>query len=459
MAGVESILPISEISSYHSRWTIKARVTNKAAMRTFASRTGGGEGKVFHVELLDQHGGEIRATFFNNAVDKFFNVLEIGKCFVFSRGTVKIAKREFNPCNHRYELTFDKDAIVAPAADDANIASFQFNFADLRSVQTKTLPAKVDLCGIVSAFKPTYGFSSQAGKQLVKREITIVDDTCNSMEITLWGERAQLPDSQFEGCPVVALKGVLVKEWNNGRSGSLMQEGIFETKPSVPEAARVQQWWNQGGSTSAISAMSVSGGGAVGRNAKDATFAEVRQAAEALPETPETFNVVCRLALVQTLKQGQRQPLSYKACSAPREGTSLLCNKRVDENGSCPVCGSVGRGVSRLNVRCRFVDHTDGSWLTTFHEGAVKVLGMEGDEVFDLEKNSVGEENQQLDDKLKERYYQGTPMQLTVRAKTDTYQGEARPSVTCLDSRPVNRAEHGRRMLGEIHQMLGVSTA
>jgi hypothetical protein len=80
---------------------------------------------------------------------------------------VKIAKREYNPCNHRYELTFDKDAIVAPAADDANIATFQFNFTDFRNVQTKTLPAKADLCGIVSSFKPTLSFTSQAGKQMV----------------------------------------------------------------------------------------------------------------------------------------------------------------------------------------------------------------------------------------------------------------------------------------------------
>lgn len=429
-------------------------------MRTFASRTGGGEGKVFNVELLDQHGGEIRATFFNQAVDKFFNLLEIGKCFVFSRGSVKIAKREYNPCNHRYELTFDKDAIVAPAADDGNIATFQFSFTDLRNVQTKTLPAKVDLCGIVSSFKPALSFTSQAGKQMVKRELTLVDDTCHSLDVALWGERAQLPDSDFDGCPVIALKGVMVKEWNNGRSGSLLQDGVLETKPTMPEVARIQQWWNQGGSKSAITAMSVSGGaGGMARNAKEGTLAEIRQVAESLPENPETFNVVCRLAMVQTIKQGQRQPLCYKACSAPREGTSLLCNKRVDESGTCPVCGSVGKGVSKLNIRCRFVDHTDGSWLTTFHEGAVKVLGMDGDEVFALEQQSAGEENQQLDDKLKERYYQGTPMQLTVRAKTDTYQGEARGHVSCVDCRPVNRAEHGRRMLGEIHQMLGISTA
>ncbi len=42
----------------------------------------------------------------------------------------------------------------------------------------------------------------------------------------LWGERAQEVDSKFEGKPVIAVKRVLVKEWNGGRGGSLLQDGL-----------------------------------------------------------------------------------------------------------------------------------------------------------------------------------------------------------------------------------------
>merc|ERR1712151_1199045 len=90
------------------------------------------------------------------------------------------------------------------------------------------------------------------------------------------------------------------------------------------------------------------GGGGAGRNAKNASLADIRHMVETtLPESSEFYNIPARVAIVQTSKQGQRQPLSYKACSAPREGTQLLCNKRVDEMGRCPVCGSVGKGVAR----------------------------------------------------------------------------------------------------------------
>jgi len=450
----ESILPIAEISSYHSRWTIKARVTSKSLTRTFNGK--GGPGKVFSIDLLDKLGGEIRASFFNQAVEKFENVLEVGKCFVFSRGSVKVANRQYNNCNHRYELTFDKEALVAGCGDDAEIKTHQFNFVDLMSLQKKTLPFKVDICGVVMAFKPAYKFTSQQGKELTKRELTMVDDTATSMDVTLWGDRANQPDSDFDNKPVIAMKGVLVKEWNNGRAGSLLQDGVMDLKPEGPEVTRIQSWWNTSGSSATISALS-SERGAGGGGGKSSNLAELRAVVDNMPDKPETFTVVARLGVVQTSRQGQRQPLSYMACSASREGSSLLCNKRVDETGRCPVCGSVGKAVAKLNIRCRYADFSGSGWATTFHEAAQSLLGKSADEIQKLEADAGGEEgNSPIDDFLRQCYL-SKPFQLTMRAKTDTYNGEARGQVTCVDARLVDQAENEKRMLGEIQQMLGTS--
>merc|ERR1712093_386564 len=130
--------------------------------------------------------------------------------------------------------------------------------------------------------------------------------------------------------------------------------------------------------------MSVSSGGGAGRNAEPATLAEVRQFAETLPETPKMYNVTARLAYVQQTRQGERQPLAYLACSNQREGTSLTCNKRISDTGECPVCGSIGKGVARLNIRCNFVDFADATWMTTWHEGAQELLGLTGNEVIEM---------------------------------------------------------------------------
>jgi len=184
----------------------------------------------------------------------------------------------------------------------------------------------------------------------------------------------------------------------------------------------------------------------------EVSLSELRKIAQTLPENTETYKVVARLGQIQMTKQGQKQPLSYLACSAPREGTALLCNKRVDETGKCPVCGSVGKGVARLNTRCRFVDHADSIWCTTFHEGAEALLGMSGNQVHSLEQENDGAD---IEDVIKQKYYQGNPFQLIIRAKTDTYQGEARPNISCVGAYPVQRDEHSKHLLAEINQMLG----
>merc|ERR1711865_1086930 len=99
---------------------------------------------------------------------------------------------------------------------------------------------------------------------------------------------------------------------------------------------------------------SAGGGGdnARARNATWTTLAGIRLASERLSAQPELFNVVARLALVQTRKQGEPQPLHYMACQELKEGgfRNQTCNKRVDESGFCAACNRAGKVAPRMNV-------------------------------------------------------------------------------------------------------------
>ncbi|KAI5295387.1 Replication factor A protein 1, partial [Ascosphaera acerosa] len=84
---------INQISPYTRTWSIKARCANKSAIRTYHNKNG--EGKLFNATFIDAT-GEIRATGFNEQVDKFFHVLEE-------------AKKQFSNVNNDYELMFESD--------------------------------------------------------------------------------------------------------------------------------------------------------------------------------------------------------------------------------------------------------------------------------------------------------------------------------------------------------------
>ena len=71
-----SVLPIIALNPFQNRWIIKASVTSKATIRTWSNARG--DGKLFSMNLADQS-GSIRATAFNAAVDKFYEMLEVWK--------------------------------------------------------------------------------------------------------------------------------------------------------------------------------------------------------------------------------------------------------------------------------------------------------------------------------------------------------------------------------------------
>lgn len=346
-------------------------------------------------------------------------------------------------------------------AKNGNQANFnslslaQDALTDLKAVQTKTLPCTVELCGVIVSFKPLFTFTSKEGKALQKREIVVADDTATSLTVALWGAKAEQEDKLFENSPVVCLKGVRVQEWNGGRSGSMLPAGSINFQPATPEAERIKAWWSQGGSTQSITSISMDGGGGGGKGAvpgKFVSLGELRQSAEALSASQtEQFTVVSRLAMVQTQKQGMPQPLYYMACLEPKPGSGLPCNKRVDETSFCAACNRVVKAAPRLNIRCRFSDSSDSLWLTTFHEAAQRVLDRTAEKVKELESGEDGRDA--LESAIRRCYFQ-QPMQISVRAKIDFYNGEARPNITCQDARPVQRGAHARSMLKSIQEML-----
>lgn len=68
---------ISNLTPYQNKWVIKARVISKTSIRKWNNQRG--EGKLFSMDLMDES-GEIRATCFNDAVDKFFEMIQV-TCF------------------------------------------------------------------------------------------------------------------------------------------------------------------------------------------------------------------------------------------------------------------------------------------------------------------------------------------------------------------------------------------
>ena len=237
----------------------------------------------------------------------------------------------------------------------------------------------------------------------------MADDTLSSIHVTLWSRHLQIEDAKFEGSPIVVLKGVTLSEWNGRLSGSLGDSGILQFSPQLREAKKVQRWWAQGGSGAAIAPLVC--GTRFHMSIK--TLREV--ACHEFGDRAEVFTTYAWLRMVRLCKRGESQH---------------------------PV---------RLTIRCKFTDFSDGFWVTTFHEAAREVLGMSAEAVREVAGDDL--QTTKLEAVLGERYFNRL-FELTLRGRRETYRGNVRTNIVCVDARRVSSAEYCRNLLLGVRKML-----
>lgn len=71
--------------------------------------------------MLIFQGTQIQATMFNDAAKKFFNTFQMGKVYFISKGTLKLANKQFKTVQNDYEMTLNENSEVE---EDNNEATF-----------------------------------------------------------------------------------------------------------------------------------------------------------------------------------------------------------------------------------------------------------------------------------------------------------------------------------------------
>jgi hypothetical protein len=97
------------------------------------------------------------------------------------------------------------------------------------------------------------------GKTLIKRDLTVIDDSNVEIRLTLWGEKAANNDHPWKTEPIVAFKGVTVGDYG-GKSLSALGSTVMTFNPDIPEGHALHAWRSSLGGTLPV-AQSLSAGG------------------------------------------------------------------------------------------------------------------------------------------------------------------------------------------------------
>ncbi|KAF5306707.1 hypothetical protein FQR65_LT07262 [Abscondita terminalis] len=427
--------PISSLSPYQNKWVIKARVSNKSNVRTWSNSRG--EGKLFSIDLIDES-GEIKATIFRDLVDKFYDLIEIDKVYYISKCQLKVVNKQFNNLKNDYEMTFTNETIVTECLDPvSNIPQTRYDFISIDKVAHIEVGTLIDIIGISKSVSDILTFQARStGRELKKREVTLVDQSNTGIALTLWGSEAENFDGSSQ--PVVAIKGAKVGEFGGGKNISTLISSVMKVNPDIPEAHRLRGWYDNEGmqkTITNISAKSNAGGFQTPWiNVKDVQEQNMGQG-----EKGDYFQFKGTILLYRSEKA------LYQAC--PTED----CKKKVIDlqNGMyrCEKCNREFPNFRYLLLGSMNVaDWSGNMWLSLFSSEAEKILGMSAQAVGEASENDP-QGVATIADKAHFKQFI-----FKCRAKMDTYNDETRLKTVALGVEPVNYKEYNAQVISRIKQ-------
>lgn len=440
---------ISNLNMYANKWTIQARVTSKSDIRTWSNAKG--EGSLFSVELLDQT-QDVRATFFKEAVDKFYSFLQIGSVYTFSGGRLKVANAQYNTCQSNFEITFDQNSEIHLANDDGNIQRQHYEFIDSIAGLERTEPnTMVDLLAVVQAVGEVATIvSKKSGQELTKCDLTLIDTSATQITLTLWGDKAASALTDYNQQPVVAIRRARVSDYG-GRSLSL--SGSIETNPDIPQTAPLQTWWRTQTANGGVTGKSLSatrgGAGVMESLEQRQTIADIKN--NNLGYAGDKPDWLTFKATVSFLKKDKEGGSWYPACANAGEPCKnrYKVTQTTDGNWYCDKCqGSFPTCVRRWIFSGVVEDDTSSTWVSFFNEQAETLLaGATADQVY-----AETYQDQQDQDAYDSYFAKAnhTEWIFKCKVKNEMVNEESRVKTSVVAMQPVDFAKESRDLLSAL---------
>lgn len=412
----KSFTKLAALNPFMNDWSIKGRVVSKSEIRTFSTQKG--EGKLFSFEFQDST-NQIKIIAFNDPVDVFFPLIEVGGCYKISKGSVKMANKQFSSNTCDYEIHLEKNSEIEKLEEEEKFIP-SFNFVKIKDLNAKGM---FDVIGVIKEiYNPTSVIVKSTKKETLKRDLILVDET-GSVRLTLWGNKAEL---DLENEQVLVLKGVRASEYNGVSLSSMQSTQIF-VNLETERVFEIKGWFEENKENLKINLTK--------RNDKRNCIQEVKD------------NELEYSYIIGSIMFIKEDNLFYDSC------LSENCNKKVnlEDNGRyrCDKCNlSFDNCNQRYIVSANLCDFTGQIWASIFNESAISLFGYSANELKELKE----ENSPQIQSAVRGSYF--SEYGFKIKSRHEFYNNEPKTKYTVLSLDKVNYLEESKKLIDDLEKRL-----
>lgn len=246
-----TVIPFKALNSNYKKWSVQGCVLAKTPIHEYTNQCR--LGKLFGFDLLDCCGEEIYVSAFNNFVDTFYSLVEIGTVYTISNGTIKTSSPSYNHLNNHLEIVLSSTSAIHPCLSEfPSIPLHSFHFKTINDLQILPSNSIVDLIGLVSSVSPASTIRKKDDSETSRRTICLRDTSCFSIDVTLWGHHCHTEGSQlaslysFEPPLVLAIKGGRLMDYSGKNVGGVPSSFVL-INPDIEATHLLQTWYTDYG--------------------------------------------------------------------------------------------------------------------------------------------------------------------------------------------------------------------
>uniref|UniRef100_A0A6B2L476 Replication protein A subunit n=1 Tax=Arcella intermedia TaxID=1963864 RepID=A0A6B2L476_9EUKA len=430
----------------YTSFSIRGRCSAKSAIRNYKNAKG--DGKLFTFDLVDDT-GEVRCTCFNESVDNFEPLVQVGNIYMLSKGSIKAGNPKFTKA--LYEITLNKNSVLEQITDGTlDPPKMRYAFVEIDAIQDLEVGTILDAIGVITQIDQLVNITSKKDqRELSKRAVILVDKSKRAIEMTFWGQEAQ----NFSGSigDVLSIKNARVNEYQNSKRLNGINSTQIEINADIPIVKDLRKWYAKDSTKINAEAIRISGSSGGGSTTSLAVPGTLKQLKDTASEGGQEAIMRIR-SLITNIKHDENTVLFYKSTPSG-DNKKVIENVTNPGNGKAWHCPATNQFfdsyIPRYILSAELADTTDRiPWVTVFDDVGKLFLQCDATKVEQMREKDPKSIDIIFENAFFKRFV------LKMKAKEETYNASSRIKYVIMNAEPINYIEESKVLLSEIKKFM-----